>query len=262
MSVERTVRFPPSRRPLALPGRIVVLRQRSRVWSSPDHFAQHWRFSGKGKPPETAPADGVPPVADIGCVDRGKSGARGDGEMQRRGVARADQQFRIGTNQLPVDQRQQTAAAPPAADDEDGANRGVGEHVVDVGRAIPVGPRQVAEAVGDMLPEPGHQPHAPDRVLGCFEVQRIVVRTRRRDQADRIAKPEPRRLRHRPGRCRRRQRRCREQPAHAADDFAPAEHPGSIVGHVHPLRLFQQHGGKFIRRAEERQMPGFKLAPP
>ena len=186
--------------------------------------AEHGRRARKGDPPQALPACAVPPARRIGAMERRKPSARGNRHVQRRRVAIPDQQFRIGANGRPVEQRQDPRPAPAATHREDRAHLRVGEHRIEIRGTVGVGPGQIAMLVAHMAGEFGNQPHAGDPVNGPVEFCGQCDRASRGDQADRISRPQPGRH----GAGSRRQSRwhqCRSrEPAEQAERAAPSDH--------------------------------------
>ncbi len=153
-------------------------------------------------------------------MDRGKSRAGGERQMKRGYIAKPDQQLWIGADRREIEKRQDTRTTPPAPHCEDGAHVGIGEHRIDVRGAVRIRPRQIAPAFGQMLAQFGLEAHCNDGFLDQIQVEQIVGKARRLDQAHRVAGTQARRFSHC---CGRRSLRSGQSATHRRQHHAPVQ---------------------------------------
>ncbi len=158
-----------------------------------------------------------------------------DGQVQCRDVAIADQGFRVLRDQVEVEMRQDARRAPSAAHAHDRVDRLVADHLVHWDGARHLLPGVIAVAVQDIMRPLRFQAEIAERFLDQLDGEGFPCSRGRLDQADRVARLQPRRqhdrhatrlnfrLRHCPHACLRSQRQHR---ASGPQHLSP----------VHPLR--------------------------
>ena len=121
-------------------------------------------------------------------------GPRVDAKQQRRDVAESDQDLRIAGDGVEIEVREHAAAAPAAADRQDGADRRVAEEAIDVGRAIGILAGQISMAIAKVRTDPRLEADGSERFDRDLQVDGLERRIRRGDQADDVAGRDPARL--------------------------------------------------------------------
>ncbi|HET9262196.1 MAG TPA: hypothetical protein VFO14_04055 [Vicinamibacterales bacterium] len=96
-----------------------------------------------------------------------------DREQERGDVAEAEHDLRIAADHLEVEIGQQAAAAPPAANRQDAADRGIAKRAVDVRGAVAILPRKVAVTIQQVSGYTDPEPERLQRLPGDFEVHRL-----------------------------------------------------------------------------------------